>query len=203
MQFKWISLGTVILSAALVAACGGNAVDGSLSARSSSTMSKADSRYTPSGKHDDDDCDDSDHKSSNSSMDKSSKGDDSDECKEDDDSHGSSSSHSMSMSSSSSSKDKNKDKDKDRDDDDCKVTICHIPPGNHCAEHEIRVGKSAVPAHIAHGDYPGKCDVAPPPPPPPPPPPACGDVGQPCCAGLCVAGLLCGGADGNTCTAGG
>ena len=166
MQFRWISLGTVILSAALVAACGGNAVDGSLSARSSSTMSKADSRYTSSGNHDNDDCDDSDHKSSDDSrsMSKSkSKSDDSDECK-DDDSHMSSSSHSLSMASSS------KDKDKDHgDDDDCKVTICHIPPGNHCAEHEIRIGKSAVPAHIAHGDYPGACDQ----PPPPPPPPAC------------------------------
>jgi ABC-type sugar transport system substrate-binding protein len=33
-----------------------------------------------------------------------------------------------------------------------KVTICHIPPGNPENAHEITVGASAVPAHLAHGD---------------------------------------------------
>ena len=114
---------------------------------------------------------------------------DDDECKGSDDDHDQSkslSSHSFSMSSKS-----------DDDDANCKVTICHIPPGNHCNEHTIRVGKSAVRAHIAHGDYPGACDPqAPPQPPPPPPPPVClpetGDcsTGATCCAGLiCLAGV--------------
>jgi hypothetical protein len=204
MQFRWIALGTVILSAALVSACGGNATDASLSGRSASTMSKSDGRYTSSG-NDDDDCDDSDHHNSSSSMQKqNSKNDDSDECKDEDEHHKSSSSHSLSMSSSKG----DKDKDHDGDDDDCKVTICHIPPGNHCAEHEIRVDKSAMTGHIEHGDYPGKCDVQPPPP-PPPPPPACGAVDQPCCVvvglpdPICLAGLSCGGLDGNTCVGAG
>ena len=37
-------------------------------------------------------------------------------------------------------------------DPDEKVTICHIPPGNPENAHEITVGASAVPAHLAHGD---------------------------------------------------
>ena len=37
-------------------------------------------------------------------------------------------------------------------DPDGKVTICHIPPGNPENAHEITVGASAVPAHLAHGD---------------------------------------------------
>ena len=38
-----------------------------------------------------------------------------------------------------------------------KVDICHIPPGNPGAAHTIRVSPSAVPAHLAHGDYRGAC----------------------------------------------
>lgn len=38
-----------------------------------------------------------------------------------------------------------------------KVTICHIPPGNPAAQHTISVSSSAVPAHLAHGDYLGSC----------------------------------------------
>jgi hypothetical protein len=44
-----------------------------------------------------------------------------------------------------------------------KVTICHIPPGNPDNAHEITVGAPAVPAHLAHGDTLGECDVEVPP----------------------------------------
>lgn len=48
--------------------------------------------------------------------------------------------------------------DKDDDDDQAgKVTICHIPPGNHDNGHTITVGASAVKAHLAHGDKVGAC----------------------------------------------
>lgn len=40
-----------------------------------------------------------------------------------------------------------------------KVTICHIPPGNPARAHTIRVGGPAVPAHLAHGDVLGACDL--------------------------------------------
>jgi hypothetical protein len=38
-----------------------------------------------------------------------------------------------------------------------KVTICHVPPGNPDNKHTITVGASAVPAHLAHGDFLGDC----------------------------------------------
>jgi hypothetical protein len=38
-----------------------------------------------------------------------------------------------------------------------KVTICHIPPGNPDNAHTITVSKSALPAHMAHGDIIGEC----------------------------------------------
>jgi hypothetical protein len=38
-----------------------------------------------------------------------------------------------------------------------KSTICHIPPGNPANAHTICVGNSAVPAHVAHGDFLGTC----------------------------------------------
>ena len=38
-----------------------------------------------------------------------------------------------------------------------KVDICHIPPGNPSNAHTINVSKSAVPAHLAHGDKLGAC----------------------------------------------
>jgi hypothetical protein len=40
---------------------------------------------------------------------------------------------------------------------DDKVTLCHIPPGNPSKKQTITVGASAVPAHLAHGDYLGAC----------------------------------------------
>lgn len=43
-----------------------------------------------------------------------------------------------------------------------KTLICHIPPGNPSNAHEICVGRSAVPAHLAHGDFLGECAVCPP-----------------------------------------
>jgi len=43
-------------------------------------------------------------------------------------------------------------------DPDGKVTICHVPPGNPENAHEITVGASAVPAHLAHGDRLFTCD---------------------------------------------
>lgn len=36
--------------------------------------------------------------------------------------------------------------------------VCHIPPGNPGNAHTIEVGTAAVPAHLGHGDYRGKCD---------------------------------------------
>jgi hypothetical protein len=38
-----------------------------------------------------------------------------------------------------------------------KSLICHIPPGNPVNLHNICVSASAVKAHLAHGDYLGKC----------------------------------------------
>ena len=40
-----------------------------------------------------------------------------------------------------------------------KVTICHIPPGNPDNAHDITVSMNAVPAHLAHGDILGGCEV--------------------------------------------
>jgi Tol biopolymer transport system component len=40
---------------------------------------------------------------------------------------------------------------------DKKITICHIPPGNPENAHEITISESALPAHLAHGDYAGAC----------------------------------------------
>ncbi|MBW1683964.1 MAG: hypothetical protein JRS35_02765 [Deltaproteobacteria bacterium] len=38
-----------------------------------------------------------------------------------------------------------------------KVEICHVPPGNPGNAHTIEVDASALPAHLAHGDYEGEC----------------------------------------------
>jgi len=46
----------------------------------------------------------------------------------------------------------------DNDDGDGKVTICHIPPGNPGNAKTKTVSASAVPAHLAHGDYLGACN---------------------------------------------
>jgi hypothetical protein len=37
------------------------------------------------------------------------------------------------------------------------VTICHYPPGNPGNAHDITVGESDKPAHLAHGDFLGPC----------------------------------------------
>ena len=39
------------------------------------------------------------------------------------------------------------------------LTICHIPPGNPSNAHQITIGQAAVPAHLAHGDYVGTCNM--------------------------------------------
>ena len=43
---------------------------------------------------------------------------------------------------------------------DKKETICHFPPGNPSNAHTITIGISALPAHIAHGDYTGACVIS-------------------------------------------
>ena len=43
-------------------------------------------------------------------------------------------------------------------DRDRKVEVCHVPPGNPSKAHTIRVGESAVGAHLGHGDSVGSCD---------------------------------------------
>lgn len=40
-----------------------------------------------------------------------------------------------------------------------KVAICHMPPGHEHNCHTICVSPSAVPAHLAHGDYCGPCQM--------------------------------------------
>jgi len=209
MQLRWIAIGVVCLSAALLSACGN--ASGDMSARSASAaLSKSNSRYDASDKDksDNDECDESEHSDKSSDKSKSltkssskSKDDDSDECKESEDEHHKSSGHSYSKSMSFDSKSSSKDgKDHDKDDDDtCKVTICHIPAAENCKPHKIRVGKSEVEGHIEHGDYPGACDPVVPPPPPPPPPPtqcvadtfACTSNAE-CCSGTCGLDLTTG-----------
>ena len=39
-----------------------------------------------------------------------------------------------------------------------KVEVCHIPPGNPANFHTIKVGESALSAHLDHGDFAGPCD---------------------------------------------
>ncbi|RKH73243.1 hypothetical protein [Corallococcus aberystwythensis] len=41
---------------------------------------------------------------------------------------------------------------------DGRVTLCHIPPGNHANAHTITVGAPAMAAHLHHGDTLGACD---------------------------------------------
>src|SRR4030081_3012244 len=127
MQFRWIAISVVCFSAALLSACGGAPSTALASKADASAMSKSDGRYDTSSKKDKDECDESeDHdKSNDKSNDKS---------------------RSLSTKSSNKDKDHDKDHDKNHDDDDanCKVTVCHVPPGNACREHELHVGKSAV-----------------------------------------------------------
>lgn len=58
----------------------------------------------------------------------------------------------------------NGESDDDEDDDDGedtgngkKVTICHIPGGDFSKAKTLSIGKSALPAHLAHGDIIGAC----------------------------------------------
>ena len=41
-----------------------------------------------------------------------------------------------------------------------KVTLCHVPPGNPSNAQTIVLGRAAVSAHLAHGDYLGECHPA-------------------------------------------
>jgi hypothetical protein len=190
MQLRWIAIGVVCFSAALLSACGGAPATALASKSDASAMSKVGGRYDASSKDDKDDCDESDHDKS-SSLSTKSKDDDDKECKDSEDDHDKSKGYDKSSKSLMSSKSSSKDKDgQDHDDDDanCKVTVCHVPPGNHCNEHMIRVGKPAVRAHLEHGDYLGSCDA-----PPPPPPPVCLPDASPCNTDAdCCAPLLCG-----------
>ena len=52
-----------------------------------------------------------------------------------------------------------------------KVTICHVPPGNAPNKQTITIGKSAIGAHVAHGDVIGVCPDEPTPVVPPVPSP--------------------------------
>ena len=45
----------------------------------------------------------------------------------------------------------------DDDDNERKVTVCHLPPGNKDNAHTLRIGASALGAHLAHGDTVGEC----------------------------------------------
>lgn len=40
------------------------------------------------------------------------------------------------------------------------VTICHIPPGNESNGHTLVISRSALNAHLAHGDVEGSCESA-------------------------------------------
>src|SRR3954469_6027258 len=211
MQLRWIAIGVVCFSAALLSACGN--APGGMSARSSSAaMSKANSRYDSSDKDknkSDDDCEESEDsdkssdKSKSLTMSSKSKDDESDECKESEDEHRKSSGHSYSKSMSLDSKSSSKDgKDHDKDGKDtCRVSICHVPGVNNCKPHKMRVRKSAVQAHFEHGDYPGACDPTPgpvdpppvdPPPVDPPPAPQCTPDFSACTVDAnCCAGSIC------------
>jgi hypothetical protein len=41
-----------------------------------------------------------------------------------------------------------------------RVTICHIPPGNEANRHTLVISRSALDAHLAHGDVLGSCEDA-------------------------------------------
>lgn len=40
------------------------------------------------------------------------------------------------------------------------VTICHVPPGNEGSKHTLVISRSALQAHLAHGDVLGECGAA-------------------------------------------
>ncbi len=43
-----------------------------------------------------------------------------------------------------------------------KVTICHIPAHDLASAHDITISENALAAHLAHGDFNGKCEDRPP-----------------------------------------
>lgn len=38
-----------------------------------------------------------------------------------------------------------------------KVIICHLPPGNPSNAHRLSISRSALKAHLGHGDHEGEC----------------------------------------------
>jgi hypothetical protein len=38
------------------------------------------------------------------------------------------------------------------------ITICHVPQGNPAARHTLTISRSALTAHLEHGDFEGACD---------------------------------------------
>lgn len=48
--------------------------------------------------------------------------------------------------------------DQSGDQDTTKVSICHVPPGNETNRHTIVIPRSALKAHLAHGDVEGTCE---------------------------------------------
>ena len=79
-----------------------------------------------------------------------------------------------------------------------KITLCHRPPGNPGNTQTIRIGASAVPAHLKHDDTLGECI------------PSCRDngagctSGADCCSEICRNGVCASPctADGGPCTSG-
>lgn len=79
-----------------------------------------------------------------------------------------------------------------------KVTICHRPPGNPANAHTLSIGRSALKAHLKHGDTVGAC------------PAPCGEEFEPCqmdgdcCSGACQDGACVAacGVSGNACETG-
>jgi cysteine-rich repeat protein len=80
-----------------------------------------------------------------------------------------------------------------------RVTVCHVPPGNHANAHTISIGEASVGAHLAHGDQLGPCFAG------------CGvnpsicDDGNACTSDICADTGECGHDvvscdDGNACT---
>lgn len=48
----------------------------------------------------------------------------------------------------------------DKIDEKDQVTVCHVPPGNEANRHTLTISRSALKAHLAHGDVEGSCEVA-------------------------------------------
>lgn len=48
----------------------------------------------------------------------------------------------------------------DKIDEKDQVTVCHVPPGNEANRHTLTISRSALKAHLAHGDVEGSCEAA-------------------------------------------